>query len=427
MVAPLLLPLAGLLGGLFMQNREARANQARLLANRNIQTQAFSNLRNLADPSKVMTTTPDRLNPNINIKTMVGGQPGVLENIPSVLTAQRRDPVESGLLRTRMLGQEAAKERGETVSPDMTPGPGLLAKELRPTAASMPFRFNEDQMNLLEAQALMDIPDANIRKETGSALVKNILGGADRDVKSTFAQVLLDSGLTQDSPEFIKLMRQQTSRPGFDDVLKLTNAVKPTRKQYNLVKDRVAQVITILDQAKPGRGLSAVTLVNSFQRLIDPAVVRKEDVELQTESQGIARYLANKLKSLGVQVEEDGGIDFDSEEISNVIFDEAALNEFRVLTNDFMNVAKKSYTQDIAQYIPAATDQGISVDKFAPEYNKLIKQIEKFETQNIPVDNLNTNAAPGPNIQNQNTSNENAYVIGADGLIYNKATGERLK
>ena len=182
MVAPLLLPLAGLLGGLFMQNREARANQARLLATRNADMQRMQNIRGIQN---IMGIRPQPSDPNVSTRAMVGGQPGVLENIPSVLTAQRRDPVESGLLRTRMLGQDAARERGETVEPDMTPGPGLLAKELRATEASMPFRATDADKRTMIAQQLLGMSDPNIRENAATRLVDDLLPEPEQVTKPT--------------------------------------------------------------------------------------------------------------------------------------------------------------------------------------------------------------------------------------------------
>lgn len=171
MAGPLLLPLAGLLGGLFMQNREARANQARLLATRNADIQRMQNIRGIQN---MMGTRPQSSDPNVTTRAMIGDQPGLL-NVPSVLTTQRRDPVAAGLLRTRMLGQEAARERGETVEPDMTPGPGLLNRELRATEASLPFRATDADKRTMIAQQLLGMSDPNIRQKAATRLVDDLL------------------------------------------------------------------------------------------------------------------------------------------------------------------------------------------------------------------------------------------------------------
>ena len=70
----------------------------------------------------------------------------------------------------------------------------------------------------------------------------------------------------------------------------------------------------------------------------------------------------------------------------------------------------------------------VGPDLFAPDYNDLKKQFETPYTDIITLPNNNTNVVqPGLNTQNQNTGGDAVYVIGNDGLIYNKATGERLE
>ena len=433
MAGPLLLPLAGLLGGLFMQNREARANQARLLAARNAQNQAFNTLSAIADPRRVMRTTPDRRNPNVMAQTMVGDQPGLL-NVPSVLTTQRRDPVESGLLRTRMLGQDAARERGETVEPDMTPGPGLLAKELRATEASMPFRFNQNQIDLLNAQALMNIPDANIRKETGTRLVENILSGGQQEPMSTVGKQLIDLNIKPGSQEWNKKLTQALNKDVAEYVIGITNDLKPARKTFDAFNAKAESVFDILRTGKAGTGLRAVTLMNSYQRMIDDAVVRKEDIELQGDAQGLVDRLYNAVQPFGVQKKVVNGkttYEFDKDKLGKeeVYFSDNALSEIEEMTQIFQRRARSRFLDNIESYIPQAKKYyDVGPDLFAPDYTDLKKQFETPYTNIITLPNNNTDVVqPGPNTQNQNTGGDAVYVIGKDGFVYNKATGERLE
>ena len=431
MAGPLLLPLAGLLGGLFMQNREARANQARLLAARNAQNQAFNTLSAIADPRRVMRTTPDRRNPNVMAQTMVGDQPGLL-NVPSVLTTQRRDPVESGLLRTRMREQDAARERGETVEPDMTPGPGLLNRELRATEASMPFRFNQNQIDLLNAQALMDIPDANIRKETGTRLVENILSGGQQEPLSTVGKQLTDMNIKPGSQEWNKKISQALGKDKAQYVIGITNDLKPARKTYDSFDKKASNVFEILKTGKAGEGLRAVTLMNSYQRMIDDAVVRGEDIELQQRAQGLLGNLFNIAATVGIKKDKDTGQFVVSEDgigQNQVLFTNDALRQIEEMTRIFQRKAQETFIKNIETYIPQAKmAYDVGPDLFAPDYNDLKKQFETPYTDIITLPNNNTNVVqPGPNTQNQNTGGDAVYVLGKDGYYYDEATGKRLE
>tara|TARA_R110002020_G_scaffold48382_5_gene137980 strand:+ start:4031 stop:5278 length:1248 start_codon:yes stop_codon:yes gene_type:complete len=282
MVAPLLLPLAGLLGGLFMQNREARANQARLLATRNADMQRMQNIRGIQN---IMGIRPQPSDPNVSTRAMVGGQPGVLENIPSVLTAQRRDPVESGLLRTRMLGQDAARERGETVEPDMTPGPGLLAKELRATEASMPFRATDADKRTMIAQQLLGMSDPNIRENAATRLVDDLLPEPEQVTKPTpYTDIAklnedFDNGLISQQQYTSELQKNESDAvlSIADQFKKLTGATIPSNFQAVLDKDgKVTKAVEPI----PGSKIDMQT----------QAIIRKKEVNLRNLEKQIDNY-----------------------------------------------------------------------------------------------------------------------------------------
>jgi hypothetical protein len=70
-------------------------------------------------------------------------------------------------------------------------------------------------------------------------------------------------------------------------------------EDYKKVRSQAERLRKSATSDAPGQGLSALAAMNSFQRLIDPAVVRGEDVYLIQSAQGWMDQVENYIKNVG--------------------------------------------------------------------------------------------------------------------------------
>ena len=171
MVAPFLLPLAGLVGGLLNNNRQNKANQQGLLALARNDQARFANIERIKN---MMSPTAMPKDPNVTLETMIGDRPGLL-NVPSQLSVQRRNPGQARLLRQIMQGQENAKEQGMQPEVNTLDSPALSQPQLMPTAASMPFRASDAQKRTMTAQQLLGMSNPQVQEKAAAQLVEDLL------------------------------------------------------------------------------------------------------------------------------------------------------------------------------------------------------------------------------------------------------------
>jgi len=171
MVAPFLLPLAGLVGGLLNNNRQNKANQQGLLALARNDQARFANIERIQN---MMSPTAMPKDPNVTLETMIGDTPGLL-NVPSQLSVQRRNPGQARLLRQIMQGQENAKAQGMQPEINTSDSPALSQPQLMPTAASMPFRASDAQKRTMTAQQLLGMSNPQVQEKAAAQLVENLL------------------------------------------------------------------------------------------------------------------------------------------------------------------------------------------------------------------------------------------------------------